>query len=135
MFHRIPRTILDAIEPNFTCVILDPFCGSGTVLLEGLLRGHVAIGLDINPLAQLISRVKTTTYNVDRLTAYYESLVRKARADRTAPTQDACFDFWFRPVVKSTLYHLRRAVDGVPPGKYRDFLEVRQPDQAKILGC
>jgi 16S rRNA G966 N2-methylase RsmD len=102
-------------------VILDPFCGSGTVLLEGLLRGHVAIGLDINPLAQLISRVKTTLYNVDRLTAYYESVVRKARADRAAAPQDACFDFWFRPVVKSALYHLRRAVDAVPRGKYRDF--------------
>jgi hypothetical protein len=121
MFHRIPRTILDAIEPSWTSVVLDPFCGSGTVLLEGLLRGHVTIGLDINPLAQLISRVKTTLYNVDRLTACYESVVRKARDDRTAAPQDACFDFWFRPVVKSTLFHLRRAIDAVPRGKYRNF--------------
>jgi 16S rRNA G966 N2-methylase RsmD len=121
MFHRIPRTILDAIEPVCTSVILDPFCGSGTVLLEGLLRGHVTIGLDINPLAQLISRVKTTLYNVDRLTAYHDSVMRKAQADRTAASQDACLDFWFHPVVKSTLYHLRRAIDAVPRGKYRDF--------------
>jgi hypothetical protein len=121
MFHRIPRTILDAIEPTCTSVVLDPFCGSGTVLLEGLLRGHATIGLDINPLAQLISRVKTTLYNVDRLTAYYESVVRTARGDRTAAPQDACFDFWFRPMVKSALYHLRRAIDAIPRGRYRDF--------------
>ena len=41
-------------------VMMDPFAGSGTSLLEANLGGMRAIGFDINPLAVLISRVKTT---------------------------------------------------------------------------
>src|SRR5437763_1215443 len=40
--------------------VLDPFCGSGTVLLEALLADRCAIGADVNPLARLISKVKTS---------------------------------------------------------------------------
>src|SRR3546814_12409556 len=39
---------------------LDPFCGSGTVLLESALCGRVGHGADSNPLARMIARVKTT---------------------------------------------------------------------------
>ena len=60
MFHRIPSVFLDTVELPAQAKILDPFCGSGTVLLEANLRGHHAIGIDINPLARLISRVKIT---------------------------------------------------------------------------
>ena len=39
--------------------ILDPFCGSGTTLLEALRMGRSAVGIDASPLATLIARVKT----------------------------------------------------------------------------
>jgi len=37
--------------------ILDPFCGSGVVLREGALLGHEVIGIDLNPIAVLITKV------------------------------------------------------------------------------
>lgn len=40
--------------------ILDPFAGSGTILVEGMLRGLDIVGIDINPLAILLCKVKTT---------------------------------------------------------------------------
>lgn len=39
--------------------IFDPFCGSGTTLLEGMLNGFAAYGSDINPLASKIASAKT----------------------------------------------------------------------------
>src|SRR5580704_13919107 len=51
MFHRIPQVILSRLPLKPTLRILDPFCGSGTVLLEAISRGHSAIGIDVNPLA------------------------------------------------------------------------------------
>ena len=36
-------------------IVLDPMCGSGTVLAEAVKAGHGAIGLDVDPLAVLIS--------------------------------------------------------------------------------
>ena len=41
-------------------IVLDPFCGSGTVLVESKLLGRNAIGNDINPLGTLLAKVKTT---------------------------------------------------------------------------
>ena len=39
--------------------ILDPFCGSGTTLVEARAEGIRAVGVDLNPLAVLVARAKT----------------------------------------------------------------------------
>jgi hypothetical protein len=41
-------------------IVLDPFCGRGTTILESLLNGRRAIGCDINPVAFCLSRAKAT---------------------------------------------------------------------------
>lgn len=41
--------------------LVDPFCGSGTVLVEARANGLRAIGADLNPLAVLVARAKTWT--------------------------------------------------------------------------
>ncbi|MFC1462141.1 DNA methyltransferase [Verrucomicrobiota bacterium] len=41
-------------------VVIDPFCGSGTTLVELALEGRTFVGLDFDPLAILISKAKTT---------------------------------------------------------------------------
>ncbi len=48
-----------AREPG---VVLDPFCGSGTVLVEARARAHQAIGFDLNPIAILLSTLKTQSF-------------------------------------------------------------------------
>lgn len=54
---------LAGLEPGAT--ILDPFCGSGTTLLEGYLNGYQAYGCDMNPLAAKIARAKVATLDLD----------------------------------------------------------------------
>jgi hypothetical protein len=39
--------------------VLDPFCGSGTVLVEAMLSGRNAVGTDLNPLAVELADAKT----------------------------------------------------------------------------
>lgn len=48
--------------------VLDPFCGSGTVLVEGLIRGCDVTGTDLNPLAVWLSRCKTRPRSATELT-------------------------------------------------------------------
>ncbi len=60
-------------EPND--LILDSYMGSGTTLLEAMLRGRNSVGIDLNPLAVLISRVKTTIVSSDDIVEIYSELL------------------------------------------------------------
>jgi len=56
---QLPKKILEdyAIKGQ---TVLDPFCGSGTTLIEARIFGANAIGVDVNGLAVLLSQVKAT---------------------------------------------------------------------------
>ena len=41
--------------------VLDPFCGSGTTLVESFLFGANAIGVDINPIAYMLAKAKVNS--------------------------------------------------------------------------
>ena len=55
----VPATLIEALSAPGD-VVLDPFCGSGTTLIEARRLGRSAIGVDLSPLAIQISRVKNT---------------------------------------------------------------------------
>jgi DNA modification methylase len=56
---HIPRALLRALAKSGD-VVLDPMCGSGTTLVEATVAGFSAVGVDLNPVATLVSRAKTT---------------------------------------------------------------------------
>ncbi len=56
---EIPRAIIENISFPDRTAILDPFCGSGVTLLESQIAGHESFGVDLNPIACLISKIKT----------------------------------------------------------------------------
>ena len=63
MVPKMQREILDIFDHQLswshTPTIYDPFMGSGTILVEGMLKGYNIVGVDINPLAYLVAKVKT----------------------------------------------------------------------------
>ncbi len=66
MIPQIPRKLLNMFHENENNLLYDPYCGSGSSLVEGLLAGLNVIGTDINPLAKLISEAKTD-YSINPL--------------------------------------------------------------------
>lgn len=58
-------------------LVLDPFCGSGTLLVEAGVAGRHAVGTDIDPVAVFVARAKVQRYAVDRL----ETTVRRIQVD------------------------------------------------------
>ena len=75
--HSYPAMMVCPISRNIIKImkgvmpissLLDPFCGSGTVLVEGMLSGIANIsGNDINPLALFLTKMKTTQLDISTL--------------------------------------------------------------------
>lgn len=124
MFYRIPDQILEAVKPRDHAVLLDPFCGSGTVLVEGMLRGYDAIGIDINPLAKLISRVKTRPIDTDLISVHAAEIRASAKRLRSCPGEHQLPSFWFRQAPRVALHHLHRAIAAIEQRPYREFFLV-----------
>lgn len=92
--------------------VLDPMTGSGMVLSQAVRSGINAIGVDLDPLAELISRVGATSINEDEVRgglkillercAVLSSDVRLLWIDEDVETTNF-IDFWFAPKQKAQL--------------------------------
>ncbi len=103
--------------------VLDPFCGSGTVLVEAMAAGRLAEGVDASPLAILIAQVRTSPLGV----MGRKQLVQTAReiaeeaAERARKRQRPQIPSWARgererffPHVAFELYGLRELIGETP---------------------
>lgn len=73
-YHRYPAKFIPQVAARLIRehsapgdVVLDPFMGSGTTLVEALVAGRRARGCDLNPAALIAARAKTTPIAPDRL--------------------------------------------------------------------
>ena len=63
---QLPHSILEKFGKPGN-VVFDPFCGSGTTLVEARLLGFNAIGVDVNGLSTLLSKVKSTPLTLEEI--------------------------------------------------------------------
>jgi SAM-dependent methyltransferase len=110
--------------------VLDPMCGSGTVLVAAVQRGHHAIGVDLDPLATRMSSVATTDLDVPSGRRLLEDVAKAARLDRKtrAPWTDTetrrFAEFWFPDRQRLQLCRLARAIHGMDHGPVRMLAEI-----------
>jgi len=84
---RFPSQVAEAAINDYSKVgdsILDPFCGSGTSIVAGLVRRRLAVGADIDVLAGMLSQVKCTPRprkNYDRWRTEFTGKLKGAFAE------------------------------------------------------
>lgn len=120
---ELPRTLLNLLPLPDGTSVLDPFCGSGATLVESQRRGFRSIGVDLNPIACLISRVKTAPL-ADGLDRSILLVLTRARA-LAAATIPAIpnLDHWFAVPVQETLARLIKAIK-TAPAVHQDILRL-----------
>lgn len=64
-YPQLAKSLINISNLTAGSIILDPFCGSGTTLLEGYLNGLSAYGCDLHPLAVKITRAKIGILEID----------------------------------------------------------------------
>jgi len=84
---QIPRTIYDICLESSGSRIFDPFVGCGTSLVEGVLSQNHAGGVDQNPLAILMSRVKTQPLEVNSLINLWKNFQKFAQHFKNSNSQ------------------------------------------------
>jgi hypothetical protein len=112
--------------------VLDPFCGSGTTLLESAHIGWNAIGVDVNPLGELIANSKVAAFNVDPSAVAREcdALARRLKSPpdgidwRDHLPEPEYLEKWFPALVLPQLHRILRAIENTTLGALRDVFRV-----------
>ncbi len=133
---QLPRAFIRSLT-NPGDAVLDPMMGSGTAVVEALLEGRRGIGLDIDPLALRVSRVKTTRLDTEAVrSAGYKVMARAhtlmsdvERLDRALANQfdertKGFIDYWFTKTTQRELMALILTIKKVPDALVRRFLEL-----------
>lgn len=128
---QLPRKILQQFTSKKSTV-LDPFCGSGTTLVEARVLGHDAIGIDINALSSLLSKVKATPLSnqelcriklfIDLITDY--NLQWKFFRPQIEPKNIVGLDHWFQLNVAEELTQILNLIEEQENDNVKDFLKI-----------
>ena len=111
---ELPRTLLNILPIPAGTAVLDPFCGSGTTLVESQRHGLVSVGIDVNPIACLMSQVKTESVPPGLGEIARDVLDRAQRERDPAIPAIPNLDHWFRWPVQKALAALTSALTAIP---------------------
>ncbi len=134
-YPQLAKGLMNLCSLKSGARVFDPFCGSGTTLLEGYLNGHQTFGCDMNPLAAKIAKAKVGILDVnpDVVREAVGTLVSRIEdsptklPDNREQFASSCLDEvtrWFPAPVISKLNWLLGSIRSVSEGVIKDFLEV-----------
>lgn len=134
-YHRYPakflpnlveKLILEYTKPND--VIADMFAGCGTTLVEAKLHGRKSIGVDINPVAELITKVKINPIKPWILQSWFDKLVTQIglfdENDYASISKHARIDYWFVPENKGKIAFLYKTLLKIRNDNVKNFFLV-----------
>lgn len=134
-YPQLAKSLINTAKLPSGARVLDPFCGSGTTLLEAYLNGYRAYGCDVNPIAAKIASAKTAILDVepDLFTEVISNVISNLR-DSTSFSDRELDQFsdetheelarWFPEPVLYKLDWLLREIRRTSSGSISNFLEV-----------
>jgi DNA modification methylase len=105
--------------------VVDMFAGCGTTLVESKVHGRESIGVDVNPIARLITKAKITAIPSHKLDAASDMLFERLKGYKAntiyffdSPPR---IDYWFREEEKNKIAFLYRTVCDISNRNLRTF--------------
>lgn len=119
------RLIINCSQTGDT--ICDIFCGSGTALVESRLLGRNAYGIELNPLAALVAKAKTTPLEPELLQKTYISLFSEIKNYKPKKSELPTFfniGFWYKENVITELAKIKKCANDIKNKDIRNFFLV-----------
>ncbi len=131
-YHRYPAKfipqIVSRLAQKYTRegdLIIDPFGGCGTTLVESKIMGRQSIGVDINPVAVLITKAKITSINPQKIEENFNILKTKlenySEKTKVQVMEHERIDYWFKPEEKRKLSFIFSEISKLKDQDVRDF--------------
>lgn len=128
LIPQIPLFFLREIDKKSSeSTVLDPFCGTGTVMVEAMRNGWNSIGVDVNPIAALIAKVKTTIVSEAELEENLEFIVNLFHHLNDARIDSPKFknlSFWFDEKAIEVLAKIKYCLGKISNKDMADFFKV-----------
>ncbi|WP_338834105.1 hypothetical protein [Bradyrhizobium septentrionale] len=106
-------------------LVVDPFCGFGSTLVAARRRGFASVGIDANPLAAFVAKVKTRNYTrrtLDDIEVQIGALARIRSGVRAEVPLLRIIEKVFHPEILDALLCLQSRILSFDNDKVRDFL-------------
>lgn len=104
--------------------ILDPFCGSGTTVLEAIRLGRNGYGVDINPLAILIVKAKCTALSPAQINSLKSFKITRRKNRKGCIPQYSKLNFWFKGSVIEELADIKESIWNIKDEEVKNLLKV-----------
>jgi len=124
MLHSL---MVDSLLKEFAgggTIVYDPFCGSGTTLVQAASMGFNCYGTDINPLALLIAKVRCTNIDYDDLQLSLSQIQANYPHSACDLPKVTKIEYWFNENVIIDLGKLRLLISSIENIDIRSFLMV-----------
>ncbi len=95
--------------------LLDPFCGSGTIVYESQRWGLDTIGIDNNPLAVVLSEAKTQSFNGTETLNLLSRIIDDASSMKTSPDMPEFARQYFHESTARQIMKVRTFYDEMTP--------------------
>ncbi|MFW9889322.1 MAG: DNA adenine methylase [Candidatus Thorarchaeota archaeon] len=106
-------SIIHQLPPNGT--LLDPFCGSGTIVYESQKWGLSTIGVDNNPLATLLAKAKTQPMDKIETLGILRRIVDKASIAQSATEMPEFAKQYFHEHTATQIMRIKQMYDEMTP--------------------
>lgn len=131
-YHRYPAKFIPQIVSrlaekytNEGDLIVDPFGGCGTTLVESKVMGRPSVGVDINPVAVLITKAKITPIDPQKIEKAFTILKAKldtySKDTKVKAPGHKRIDYWFKPEEKRKLAFIFAEISKLKDQDIRDF--------------
>ena len=119
------RTLIETYIPA-NSRILDPYCGGGGVLVESMILNRDCAGYDINPLAVMVARAKTTWLEKNKIQDEYIRVRNRFKQlqGNVQPYVSEAALFWFFPETSLELAALGCAINEIEDEKIKNLFQV-----------